>query len=45
MIIYLQVKVYSEKDEALFLPEACLFCESCEVSLRAVSIAAFFPVS
>ena len=32
----------SEKEESLFLPEACLFHESCEVSLKAVSML-FFP--
>ena len=31
----------SEKEESLFLPEACLFHESCEVSLKAVSMLFF----
>lgn len=43
-IIYLQVKVSSEKDEGFFLPEAGLFRESCEVS-EGCFYAVFFPVS
>lgn len=42
MITYLQVKIYSEKDESIFLPEACWFCESCVGSPSVVSMLCFF---
>ena len=43
MIIYLQVKIYSEKDESLFLPGACVFYESCVVPRGGCVCAVLFP--